>query len=81
MDVTALYAADLTGADFRSYCGGNQGNDNDESCLTVAAVPGMADSFALGHSENPGVNGAIRVSRAELVTFVRGFAQAEGITL
>ncbi|MFF4925869.1 DUF397 domain-containing protein [Kitasatospora sp. NPDC001119] len=81
MDMTALYAADLTGIAFRSFCGGNQGTDNDESCLTLAVVPGIADAFALGHSENPGVNGAIRVSRAELVSFVRGFAVAEGITL
>ena len=36
--MTDLYGVDLTDAAFSRFCGGNQGNNNDESCLLIAPI-------------------------------------------
>jgi len=60
-----LYAVDLTGARFRRLCGGNQQEDEMESCVELAAIPGEADAFALRDSKNPDA-GILRFTGAEL---------------
>ncbi|MFC0865669.1 DUF397 domain-containing protein [Sphaerimonospora cavernae] len=48
-----LYGRDLAGARFRRLCGGNQQEEEMESCVELAPIPGVADAFALRDSKNP----------------------------
>jgi hypothetical protein len=61
-----LYARDLDGAQFRRLCGGNQQNEDGESCVELAAIPGVSDAFALRDSKNPDA-GTLRFTGAELL--------------
>ncbi|TDC21409.1 DUF397 domain-containing protein [Streptomyces sp. 8K308] len=47
-----LYPLDLSGATFSAACGGNH-PDGPETCLTLAAIPGVAGAYALGDSKRP----------------------------
>ncbi|MFF8813189.1 DUF397 domain-containing protein [Streptomyces pactum] len=77
-----LYTLPLTGITFRAMCGGNTGSsDNDESCLTIARIPGAADAFALGDTKNPGAAGSLRMTGDELDAFARAWAARRGLTL
>ncbi|MEV5407558.1 DUF397 domain-containing protein [Thermopolyspora sp. NPDC052614] len=60
-----LYTLDLAGARFRRLCGGNQQEDEMESCVELAAIPGEADAFALRDSKNPAA-GTLRFTGDEL---------------
>ncbi|NRQ30518.1 DUF397 domain-containing protein [Nonomuraea sp. NN258] len=63
-----LYARDLGASEFRRMCGGNQDNDEMESCVEIAAIPGLSDAFALRDSKNPDA-GTLRFTRSELEAF------------
>lgn len=60
-----LYARELGPLDFRRVCGGNQGEEEMESCVEIAPIPGEADAFALRDSKNPDA-GTLRFSGREL---------------
>lgn len=60
-----LYARDLGALDFRRLCGGNQDNDEMESCVEIAPIPGAADAFALRDSKKPDA-GTLRFTGDEL---------------
>ncbi|WP_214103871.1 DUF397 domain-containing protein [Acrocarpospora catenulata] len=68
-----IYAVELTGAAFRRLCGGNQQEEDQETCVEIAPIPGLPDAFALRDSKNPAA-GTLRFSRDEL----DGFAAAVG---
>ncbi|MEV7807260.1 DUF397 domain-containing protein [Microbispora sp. NPDC088329] len=60
-----LYDHDLAGVRFRRLCGGNQQEEDMESCVELAPIPGEADAFALRDSKNPDA-GTLRFTGAEL---------------
>ncbi|WP_084965132.1 DUF397 domain-containing protein [Thermoactinospora rubra] len=60
-----LYARDLGPPAFRRLCGGNQQEEEGESCVEIAPVPGAIDAFALRDSKNPDA-GTLRFTGAEL---------------
>ncbi|MBE3011906.1 DUF397 domain-containing protein [Microbispora sp. NEAU-D428] len=51
--MTDLYERDLAGARFRRLCGGNQQEQEQETCVEIAPIPGAADAFVLHDSKNP----------------------------
>ncbi len=49
-----LYALPIPPADaFATYCGGNAGGSN-ETCVSLAAIPGVEGSFAIRDSKPEG---------------------------
>lgn len=60
-----LYAHHLDGARFRRLCGGNQQEEEQESCVELAPIPGAADAYAMRDSKNPDA-GTLRFTGAEL---------------
>lgn len=60
-----LYERDLAGVRFRRLCGGNQQEEDTESCVELAPIPGEGDAFALRDSKNPDA-GTLRFTGAEL---------------
>ncbi len=60
-----LYDRDLAGLRFRRLCGGNQQEEDMESCVELAPIPGEGDAFALRDSKNPDA-GTLRFTGAEL---------------
>ncbi|MEU6408252.1 DUF397 domain-containing protein [Microbispora sp. SCL1-1] len=63
--MTDLYERDLAGARFRRLCGGNQQEEEQETCVEIAPIPGAADAFALRDSKNPNA-GTLRFTGDEL---------------
>jgi hypothetical protein len=51
--------------DFRRLCGGNQDEEEMESCVEIAPLKGIDDAFALRDSKNPGA-GVLRFTGDEL---------------
>ncbi|GAA4924659.1 hypothetical protein HD597_011325 [Nonomuraea thailandensis] len=66
MTARDLYALPLEGAQFTKRCGGNQDNDEMESCVEIAPIPGTEDGFAVRDSKNPDA-GTLRFTRSELL--------------
>jgi len=60
-----LYMLDADPAAFRRVCGGNQQEEEQESCVEIAPLAGVKDAFALRDSKNPGA-GSLRFTGAEL---------------
>ncbi|MFI6734184.1 DUF397 domain-containing protein [Nonomuraea sp. NPDC050451] len=60
-----LYRQQLGDVPFSRLCGGNQDNDEMESCVEIAPIPGVDDAYALRDSKNPDA-GTLRFSGAEL---------------
>ncbi|MGW2220993.1 DUF397 domain-containing protein [Nonomuraea sp. NPDC001684] len=60
-----LYDLPLADADFRRLCGGNQQEEEGESCVEIAPIPGAEGVFALRDSKNPNA-GTLRFTRSEL---------------
>ncbi|MEZ0073376.1 DUF397 domain-containing protein [Planotetraspora sp. GP83] len=60
-----LYGHDLAGVRFRRLCGGNQQEEDQESCVELAPIPGTDDGFALRDSKKPDA-GTLRFTGAEL---------------
>ncbi|MEU8276110.1 hypothetical protein ACFYOK_22525 [Microbispora bryophytorum] len=48
-----LYERDLAGARFRRLCGGSQQEQEQETRVEIAPIPGAADAFALRDSKDP----------------------------
>ncbi|MEV0821133.1 DUF397 domain-containing protein [Nonomuraea rubra] len=48
-----LYSSDLAEVPFTRLCGGNQQNEDGESCVLIAPIPGVIDAYALRDSKNP----------------------------
>ncbi|MER5643159.1 DUF397 domain-containing protein [Streptosporangium sp. NPDC002524] len=66
-----IYLVDMTGVSFRRLCGGNQQEEDQESCVEIADVPGRPGTFALRDSKNPAA-GTLRFTHDELVGFAAG---------
>ncbi|GAA3094491.1 DUF397 domain-containing protein [Streptosporangium carneum] len=60
-----LYDIDLTGASFLRPCGGNQGDEEMDNCVEIAAIPGEDAAFAVRDSKNPAA-GTLRFTGTEL---------------
>ncbi|WP_308250670.1 DUF397 domain-containing protein [Nonomuraea rhizosphaerae] len=60
-----LYGQPLHDAPFTRMCGGNQQEEEGESCILIAPIPSVTDAFALRDSKNPAA-GTLRFSGAEL---------------
>ncbi|MEQ4719512.1 DUF397 domain-containing protein [Nonomuraea sp. B19D2] len=60
-----LYGSKLGEVSFTKLCGGNQQEENMESCVLIAPIPGVADAYALRDSKNPDA-GTLRFTGDEL---------------
>ncbi|GAA2215097.1 hypothetical protein GCM10009850_105640 [Nonomuraea monospora] len=60
-----LYGSNLGEVPFTRLCGGNQQNEDGESCVLIAPIPGVKDAYALRDSKNPDA-GTLRFSGDEL---------------
>ncbi|WP_431915923.1 DUF397 domain-containing protein [Nonomuraea jabiensis] len=60
-----LYGQELGDVPFTKLCGGNQQEENMESCILVAPIPGIEDAYALRDSKNPDA-GTLRFTGTEL---------------
>jgi hypothetical protein len=60
-----LYGQPLGDVPFTRMCGGNQQEEEGESCVLIAPIPGVKDGFAVRDSKNPDA-GTLRFSGAEL---------------
>lgn len=63
MKVNDLYSRST--GDFKRLCGGNQDEEEMESCVEIAPLVGVEDAFALRDSKNPGA-GVLRFHGDEL---------------
>lgn len=63
--MTDLYGGSLDEVPFSRLCGGDQQEDNLESCVLIAPIPGIEDAYALRDSKNPDA-GTLRFTGAEL---------------
>ncbi|MFJ9976469.1 DUF397 domain-containing protein [Streptomyces cyaneofuscatus] len=76
-----LYALPIPAADaFAAYCGGNAGGSN-ETCVSLAAIPGAEASFAIRDSKPEGAGKELRLTAAELDHFAAGWVRTRGLTL
>ncbi|MEV7901912.1 DUF397 domain-containing protein [Streptomyces anulatus] len=76
-----LYALPIPPADaFSAYCGGNAGGSN-ETCVSLAAIPGAEASFAIRDSKPEGAGKELRFTEAELDDFATGWARTRALTL
>ncbi|WP_411084439.1 DUF397 domain-containing protein [Streptomyces sp. cmx-18-6] len=76
-----LYALPLPEtAAFEQYCGGNLGGSN-ETCVTLAAIPGAESSFALRDSKPEGSGKELRFTGEELNAFAVGWVEKQGLTV
>ncbi|MEU8248243.1 DUF397 domain-containing protein [Nonomuraea sp. NPDC048916] len=60
-----LYGSHLGEVSFRRLCGGNQQEEDMESCVLIAPIPGVEDAYALSDSKNPDA-GTLRFTGDEL---------------
>ncbi|MDA0634000.1 DUF397 domain-containing protein [Nonomuraea sp. MCN248] len=60
-----LYGCHLEGVSFSRACGGNQQEEDMESCVLIAPIPGVEDAYALRDSKNPDA-GTLRFTGEEL---------------
>ncbi|WP_188194528.1 DUF397 domain-containing protein [Nonomuraea sp. SYSU D8015] len=60
-----LYGQPLGDLPFTRMCGGNQQEQDMESCVEIAPIPGVEDAYALRDSKNPDA-GTLRFTGAEL---------------
>ncbi|MET7336519.1 DUF397 domain-containing protein [Nonomuraea sp. NPDC005650] len=60
-----LYGSKLGDVSFTKICGGNQQEENMESCVLIAPIPGVEDAYALRDSKNPDA-GTLRFTGDEL---------------
>lgn len=71
-----LYAHELTDLKWTRLCGGNTGDNSDEdteSCVEIAPIPGADDGFAVRDSKNHDA-GTLRFTAAELAAFAEKFS-------
>lgn len=77
-----LYGINLAGIETVKMCGGNTGtqtDDDQESCVTATAIPGVDGALALGDTKHPGLQ--LRFTAAELDAFTLRYARERGLTL
>ncbi|WP_327589057.1 DUF397 domain-containing protein [Nonomuraea sp. NBC_00507] len=60
-----LYGQPLGEVPFTKLCGGNQREEDMESCVLIAPIPGVEDAYAVRDSKNPDA-GTLRFTGAEL---------------
>lgn len=72
-----LYQKSIAGAEFARFCGGNNQEENNESCVTFAPIPEL-DAFAVRDSKAPGA-GELRFTGAELDAFALGYIRQRGL--
>jgi hypothetical protein len=60
-----LYRQQLGDVPFTRLCGGNQQEEDMESCVMIARIPGVVDAYAVRDSKNPDA-GTLRFTGAEL---------------
>lgn len=60
-----LYAIAAVPGVFRRACGGNQQEDEQETCVEIAPLTGAGDAYALRDSKNPDA-GELRFTGSEL---------------
>ncbi|MFD5938085.1 DUF397 domain-containing protein [Streptomyces griseus] len=76
-----LYTLSAPAADaFTAYCGGNAGGSN-ETCVSLAAIPGAEASFVIRDSKPEGAGKELRFTEAELDDFATGWVRTRGLTL
>lgn len=75
-----LYAMQANDAEFTTFCGGNAGGEN-ETCLSLAAIPGAQDAFILRDTKPEGAGAELRVTGEELRRFLLGAASVVGADL
>lgn len=63
--MTDLYGSSLDEVPFSRLCGGNQQEEDLESYILIAPIPGIEDAYALRDSKNPDA-GTLRFTGAEL---------------
>jgi hypothetical protein len=74
-----LYGLSTTGAEFTTYCGGNGGDSDDESCVLAAKIPGTTDGYVLRSNVSGGEGTDLRADRTELRNLVFGMASELGL--
>lgn len=65
------------GTPFR-FCGGNQQEENNESCVAVSPVDG-AGAYALTDTKPGGAGRELRFTEDELDAFAMGYARQRGL--
>ncbi|WP_033347341.1 DUF397 domain-containing protein [Kitasatospora aureofaciens] len=75
-----LYELPIDGAVFARQCGGNLQSDN-ESCVDLAVIPGIADGFALRDSKPEGSGKELRFDGSELDAFAVEWVASRGLTV
>ncbi|MGW0486205.1 DUF397 domain-containing protein [Nonomuraea sp. NPDC003214] len=65
MTMNDLYSRRVAAQGWRRLCGGNQQEEDGESCVQIAPLEGVEDAFALSDSKNPAA-GTLRFTGAEL---------------
>ncbi|MGI5286856.1 hypothetical protein ACQEVF_26460 [Nonomuraea polychroma] len=63
--MTDLYGQQLGDVPFTKLCGGNQQEEDMESCVLIAPIPGVEDAYALCDAKNRDA-GTLRFTGAEL---------------
>ncbi|MFI9387829.1 DUF397 domain-containing protein [Kutzneria sp. NPDC052558] len=77
-----LYDIDLSGVVAVRLCGGNTGDQSDdtnESCVTLALIPGTDGAMALGDSKRPDLP-PLRFTSAEVDAFISQYVATRGFT-
>lgn len=72
-----LYQKPPLGA-FTTFCGGNQQEENQESCVSVGEIDG---GVILRDTKPEGAGRELRFSHGEIASFVRGYAIEHGLSL
>ncbi|MDH6627998.1 hypothetical protein M2271_005828 [Streptomyces sp. LBL] len=75
-----LYELPTDGAEFTAYCGGNLGGEN-ETCMEVAALPGMVDAFVIRDNKSEATGGDLRFTGSEMDTWAVKWAGERGLTV
>lgn len=73
-----LYQKPLKGG-FTRLCGGNQQEEDNESCVESAPIDG--GGIALRDSKPGGHGRELRFTHAEVAAFVQGYASEHGLSL
>ncbi|MFI6706609.1 DUF397 domain-containing protein [Nonomuraea sp. NPDC050478] len=60
-----LYGCHLEGVSFSRACGGNQQEEEMDTCVLIAPIPGVEDAYAVRDSKNPDA-GTLRFTGDEL---------------
>ncbi|MFI2356926.1 DUF397 domain-containing protein [Streptomyces anulatus] len=70
-----LYTLSAPAADaFATYCGGNAGGSN-ETCVSLAAIPGAEASFVIRDNKSEGAGKELRFTEAELDDFATAWVR------